>query len=249
MALINELKKIGLSEKEAKVYLALLELGEDTVQNIAAKSGVNRATTYVVLEKLASMGLSANYEKDKKTFFVASEPEALESIFEIQKKEIEEKKKNFQLILSQIMAISNKDKAKPVIKFFEGKEGIVAAMKEFYAYQKKGGIVHLIYPRMLLDKLMPLKDRQALRENRLKKKIRTRVLYTNTEIIPSTADGERRRIDADKFPVSCDIEIYDEAVLIVSLEKQLSAVLIRDKQIAQTLTSLFELAWITAKKF
>lgn len=40
----NKLKELGLADKEARVYLASLELGSDTVQNIAKKSGVNRAT-------------------------------------------------------------------------------------------------------------------------------------------------------------------------------------------------------------
>ena len=45
MTLDKELQKIGLSEKEAKVYLAALELGQASVQNIARKAEVNRATT------------------------------------------------------------------------------------------------------------------------------------------------------------------------------------------------------------
>ena len=38
----RELQEIGLNEKEAKVYLATLELGQSVVQDIAKKAGVNR---------------------------------------------------------------------------------------------------------------------------------------------------------------------------------------------------------------
>ena len=52
MELIEVLNKTGLHEKEAKVYLALLELGTADVSDIAAKAGVKRPTSYLVLDEL-----------------------------------------------------------------------------------------------------------------------------------------------------------------------------------------------------
>ena len=46
------LKNFGLSEKEAKIYLALLELEAATVFETAKQSGINRSSAYVVLEAL-----------------------------------------------------------------------------------------------------------------------------------------------------------------------------------------------------
>lgn len=39
--MLTTLMKLGLSEKDAKVYLAALELAQDTVQNIAKKFQFN----------------------------------------------------------------------------------------------------------------------------------------------------------------------------------------------------------------
>lgn len=72
--MISTLIKLGLSEKEAKVYLAALELAQDSAQNIAKKAGVNRPTTYVILEKLMKLGLANTLEENKKTLFVAESP-------------------------------------------------------------------------------------------------------------------------------------------------------------------------------
>jgi sugar-specific transcriptional regulator TrmB len=72
--MLETLIKLGLSEKEAAVYLATLELGEDTALNIAEKSQVNRTTTYVILEKLMKLGLASTVERGKKTVFVAEDP-------------------------------------------------------------------------------------------------------------------------------------------------------------------------------
>ena len=69
MSLELELKKLNFSDKEARVYLALLELGEAPVQHISEKAKVNRATTYVVLEALQKRGVVTTIEKDKKVIF------------------------------------------------------------------------------------------------------------------------------------------------------------------------------------
>ena len=38
------LQELGLSEKEAKVYLALLQFDRSTINELAKKTGVNRTT-------------------------------------------------------------------------------------------------------------------------------------------------------------------------------------------------------------
>ena len=72
----KDIEKLGLSEKEAKVYLASLELGPSPVQVISQKSKVNRATTYVVIDSLMAMGLMSTYDEGKKTFFTSESPES-----------------------------------------------------------------------------------------------------------------------------------------------------------------------------
>ena len=75
----RELNYLGLNEKEAKVYLAALELGKSSVQNIAKKADVNRATTYVVIEALIKRGLMSSANENKKQYFIAEAPEKLKS--------------------------------------------------------------------------------------------------------------------------------------------------------------------------
>lgn len=55
--MLAQLKHIGLSENEAKVYLAMLELGPSPMLEIAAKAGINRPTAYAQLEALKKGGL------------------------------------------------------------------------------------------------------------------------------------------------------------------------------------------------
>ena len=50
--LVTNLIEFGLSDKEARIYLSLLESDTSMVQEIAKNAGVNRSSTYVVLESL-----------------------------------------------------------------------------------------------------------------------------------------------------------------------------------------------------
>jgi sugar-specific transcriptional regulator TrmB len=53
----NLISQLGLDETEGKVYLALLELGPATVDEITKKAGINRTLGYYALEKLGWYGL------------------------------------------------------------------------------------------------------------------------------------------------------------------------------------------------
>ena len=70
-------KNFGLSEKEIAVYLALIELGPSSVREIAAKSKVNRGTSYDILKSLIALGIVSYYNKESKQYFIAEQPEKL----------------------------------------------------------------------------------------------------------------------------------------------------------------------------
>ena len=48
--------RLGLSEYEARAYVATVALGEGTVREISLESGVPRSRAYDVLERLAERG-------------------------------------------------------------------------------------------------------------------------------------------------------------------------------------------------
>ena len=70
MALAQELLAIGLSDKEADVYLAALQLGYSSVQEISQKANINRTTAYTHIKNLISRGLLNATEKNGKIFYL-----------------------------------------------------------------------------------------------------------------------------------------------------------------------------------
>ena len=123
--LAEKLEHFGLREKEAKVYLASLFLGPSSVQKIAQEAGINRATTYVVLDSLAENGLISQSHEGKKTVFVAEEPQAIEKLLERQQRQIADNHRALRELLPRLDEISRVAKpGAPVVRFYKGVEGI-----------------------------------------------------------------------------------------------------------------------------
>ena len=119
MSNYQELKKLGLSDKEAKIYYTSLSRGPETAPNLAKLAYVVRPTTYVIIEGLIKKGLMSSFEKGKKTFYVAESPEHLLSIIRLQKKEFEEREREFRYWLNEKRRYSDQLKGKLGTKSIE----------------------------------------------------------------------------------------------------------------------------------
>src|SRR3989344_4562656 len=127
----KELQALGLSEKEAKVYLAALVLGPDTVQNIAKKAGINRPTAYLQIESLKEKGILSEVEKDKKVLYMAESPDRLSSLLNTYEKELAFKKAELERVMPSLLESFNKAGERPKVRFFEGKQAADLLRGEF----------------------------------------------------------------------------------------------------------------------
>ena len=83
----DTLQELGLTEGEAKVYEALLTLGNSTVGPIVKESGVAYSNAYEILERLMEKGLVSYNLKEKTKFFQAAEPTRLREYLEKQEEQ------------------------------------------------------------------------------------------------------------------------------------------------------------------
>jgi len=127
---ISILKKIGLNEKEIKVYLSLLEYGAISIRNLADITEINRGTVYDILKKLQSIGLAAFYHADNKQRFVAESPEKIMLILKNQEDELKNLKKDFLEYIPELKALQGKEEARPTTKFYEKKAGIRIVLED-----------------------------------------------------------------------------------------------------------------------
>src|SRR3989338_7146646 len=82
------LQEIGLNNKEAEVYLAMLKSGEETASRISQIAELNRITTYTILKSLGEKGFCSSYDKNNVQYFKPTKPEQILGLLEEKKKKL-----------------------------------------------------------------------------------------------------------------------------------------------------------------
>lgn len=120
MAIHQTLKKLGLNDKEIKVYLALLRGGKTRPALLAKNTKLNRATLYSVAKGLLSKGIIAEDMSGKILEFAPLPASNLANILGQAKKELKEKEDTIKKAVAEISLITpNKSYSVPKIRFVE----------------------------------------------------------------------------------------------------------------------------------
>lgn len=118
--LVENLKLFGLSDYEAKAYIALASLGTASVTEVSQACSVPRSNLYSVLEGLAERGF-ADVQRGRPILFKAIPArQILDEIFENKKTEIIEAKK---IVIEKIENLSSKKKMDTVPALIWGIRG------------------------------------------------------------------------------------------------------------------------------
>lgn len=244
MNLLPIIKHLGLTDKEARVYLAALEVGSSTVAEIARRARINRVTTYDILEKLLKRGMMHFLTKDSVRYFDATEPDIISQ-------EFTRKVHNFKKALPEFRRMRG-EAAHPKIRYFEGLNGI----KTLYAetLTSKTEILNYSNSKEIRDH-WPNYDEEYVIE-RVKRKIFLRGISPDDEHgrLVQTRDKEMHRairlVPQDEFTFTNEINIYDDKVAITSFKDEpLIGMIIESLEIANTQRDIFKMAWEFAHHF
>lgn len=236
----KELQELGLSDKEASVYVALLAVDNDSVVDLAKRTNINRTTIYPVLESLMNKGLVTEIKVDTKARFSAEPPERLVTFVERQKVIFEEKSERVKDFVPKLKTIQRESGEKPVITYFEGRDGIISSLENFFDYGKKGDLMHMIYSRDLVEDIFTLPEIKRFAKVRMDKNIEVRSVYTYSKGELEKSEGTKRFLIDNKYPIKTDISVIRDLVKISFLENNLSGILIKNKDLADTVRSIVE---------
>lgn len=246
----KELVKLGLSEKEAKVYLASIQIGPSPVQKISQKSKVNRATTYVIIESLMEMGLMSTYEEGKKTFFVAEKPKRLVSFFETKEKELHNKLSKIKDVVPQLDTLYNDLSDKPKVKYYEGVEGLKSVQSDFADSLDIKDEMYIFLPFDDFEQSVLKKKLDAVRRRRIKKGIKVKIIYTSKEgrreEYESTGKREGQEhhfVEHKNYPFKGGMNIYGNKVFMIDYRGKLGGIVIENKTLANLMKTIFKIIW------
>jgi len=250
--LIRELEHFGLSEKEASVYLASLELGPSPVQDVSHKAKVNRATTYVMIESLLNRGLMSSFVRGKKRYYASESPDRLRSVLRLQRRELEQKERELEGVFPMLAALYNAEGAKPQIRYLEGVEGAKTVRELF---QKLDGEILQI---LSSESETVAEELESGREEHIRTIAGNAVPYralvvmdgTDFNRFPKWPNLEVRAVPRSLFPnMHAEITVRGNTVCMYSYKSAILAIVMTSQEIADGIRTLFELAWKAGEGF
>mgnify|MGYP003393026439 CR=1 FL=1 len=254
-SLPKKIERSGLSEKEALIYAFIIESGGAFPSEIAKSTGLNRTTTYKILGILSIKGLVTELEKRKKFFYQAESPKSLErfvsSQVTIAKRQIE----NLEHVLPTLEGLYNASPNKPVVRFFEGEEGVLNVYRDHVETKKKYEMLSFSNTADLMNFITP-----EFRDDYIRKKAKigiiTRAILPDSDLdvkynetiygkFPKKIWPKIKNISREIFSFKSDLTIYGEdKVSIINFNKpKLAGTIIEDKIIHDMMKMIFELGW------
>lgn len=236
----EKLVRVGLTEKEAQVYLALLDSGKTTAYKLATKAGVKISTAYVILENLRKKDLVVKMPDSKKQLFLASDPQFFFN-------RLARNLHSLESVLPQMQQLSRKREDSSVI-LYEGYAGIKNALD--YKLESMRGKHFLGFysdlpkpDKKLLDTMI------AWSKKCVAQKTGTKVVAPDTpdaqtwvsETIEKYTHG-LKLVDKNLWSSEISIEIAGDFIRIIDT-KEIQAVIVDNRRVATALKQIFNLVW------
>jgi HTH-type transcriptional regulator, sugar sensing transcriptional regulator len=237
----KQLQEIGLTQNEAAVYLALLEVGETKTGALVKRTHLHRVLIYDSLESLIQKGLASYVIKENRKYFQAADPQRLVDF--MQEKQERVKSLLPELQLKQKLAVKQQQ-----VSIYEGIVGIKSALNNMLKELSPHGKHYVLAGGDMAAAVGPYYD--VYQQTKKKNKIKTYgVVDENyrkkTTIIEKTV-ATIRYYPLAYFPT--DTWIYNDKVLIVNYSSDPPiAILITNKQTADSYKVFFDSFWKNAK--
>lgn len=242
---VDLFRKIGLTEGEIKVYIALLKLGETTIGPIGKESKVSKSKLYDILDKLVDRGLAGHVVKNNVRHFAANDPRMILEYLDRKASDIKDTKKEVERLLPTLAWERETLGKQKYAEVYEGFHGFKAIREELLASLKKGDeLLVLGAPSIANEKWEAwLLD---FHRRRMARGIGLKILFTSEArkygakrkwFPPAKVRYLPKRITSTNW-----IDIFNDTLLFVIIQEPI-AIVIRDPSLAHSMRSYFSEIW------
>ncbi len=238
----EELQKLGLTENETKVYLALLETGSTNAGKVIKRTKLHRNIVYDNLDRLMEKGLATFVLIRGIKHFEATSPNELKEFIEKQKYEILKKEKLVNQILPQIAKIKTVEKPQEA-SIFKGKKALKNILEQV-TFSKTEILMFLTVwgLRKTMGNHYFEQWHLKLRENKISGRAVLSIKAKINDKLPY-----KLRYLSDEFIQPSSICIYEDKVVNIIWGEEPIAVLIISEKNAESYRQYFEVLWKIAK--
>lgn len=230
------LEELGLNKKEAEIYINLLIEGSSTATKISRSTKIERTLVYRILEKLIDRGI-VNYKIENKVKkFNAVNPERLLI-------ELKEKEKRLKSYLLKLKGITKQKEKEPNIEIYKGLNGIRGLARETLRLKQDYDVISTEIKSQSMHYFFELFMKEIEKAD-----IHERVLVTEGMKITFKSKNTRIRYLPKGYKYKTTTGISGDNVALILWSEPFLTVVIKDKNLADTYRSYFEILWKMAKK-
>lgn len=238
--LVEIIKNLGLTTKAARIYLAALELGEATVQELAQKSRLKRTTLYYILDELIEAGALMPTKVGKKNYFVPERPTNLV-------KRVKEKIANFEESLETLENKTGEKRKRPRVYFLYGSAGFKQAWdmilstreKEYRIITQGESFLGYVKEKYILDEIIAQKKKLNVKSRQLI----TDSIYARKIVAKDLEENRTSKLLPPHYKLPFTEIITETLVALISPKFDNMIFVIEDSYFSQTRKSIFEALW------
>jgi len=249
----QQLRNIGLTDGEIKIYRALLDLGECTKTNLAKKSGVSPSNIYDITNRLLEKGIISKVEKNGIAHFSPANPKRILDFLEQKKESVENEREILVSILPLLMSKFNKNDEALKVEVFQNWEGLKTVFEDLLSECKKGDENYVFgaskgESEAKADVFFPKYNKV-----RSSKGIKTHIILNEDlrdrkERIGSLLKSKFYQVKFLQQTTPTEIMIYKNKTCIIILTQEPIVIRITGKEVASSFKQYFDFMWKLAKK-
>ena len=245
------LKNMGLSEKEATIYLAGLKAGPILASQVSRKTGFTRQHTYDLLKVLEQKGFLSKLGKNYGQRFVMEDPKNLKNVIGRQKSKLEKLEEKLNTLLPEMESFYSSKGIVPKIKFFEEIEGI----KELYEDMLNCRSKEHYYLGSLKEMSAVVGEEyfSNMVARRIEKKIHSKSIRTKAHESGNEFYEEEKTHNREVRYTPEDVKylqtmvLYDEKVAVISSQRENFGFVVESEEFYATMKILFDSLWDKSK--
>jgi HTH-type transcriptional regulator, sugar sensing transcriptional regulator len=241
--LITLLQQSGFTQKEAQVYLALLELGKGDVTEIAKSAGLKRSIVYVIIEGLMEKGYVTQLPNRKINTYQAIDPGVIVT-------QIKTTSKNLSEMLPYLRSLSSKSEHKPKIHYIDNADAIMKIYDDMNNYQDQFFVssyseIEKHFPGSIKRWVTGFKKGHYNFQGR-------HLIPDNPEDLAYASEftsiGQKIKIIPGIKKIKMDFAIYGNKLAITSFEEKPYVVMLQSQDLVDSIMPIFEIAWASGKE-
>lgn len=250
--------QLGLTGNEKNIYLHLLETGPSIASLVGKRLGIKRVTVYASLQALIKKGMIISFQKNNVTYFQSASPEDLVRLCEDRVEQDLKLKEDAEHLLSALNKIHDRQ-AKPILevkdkmKYYQGLEAVKKLIDETL---EEGKLEQLCFGLNKYHEENLGDEWRRYTQKRIVAGMNVRSIQPNTSAAKAYKERDLKElritqlIPHEKFPAHSELNVIGDMVaLFTSHGKEPTGMKFYNKEMAQVLRSLFELAWEKAQEY